>query len=169
MSDGEASVSKRLKSPQVRYLCSLPRNRPEAVPAWAHNPTTGVRLPLPQRACYPAVASLSRSRWLNPRSKSASTHGPLSETWKKKIRKGSSLRGLTMYSFKELPCEDCDRLLPVFDPATMEEKHYNWRTGIAEEDLRVSLTEDPFAAEIHHDFALHWLCQECVYRSSMEI
>lgn len=45
MSNGEASVSKRLKSSQVRYLCSLPRNRPEAVPAWAHNPTTGGSTP----------------------------------------------------------------------------------------------------------------------------
>lgn len=74
-----------------------------------------------------------------------------------------------MYSFKQIPCEDCDRLLPVFDPSTMEEKHYDWRKGIAEEDLRVSLTEAPFAAEIHNDLTLHWLCQECVYRSSMEI
>lgn len=74
-----------------------------------------------------------------------------------------------MYSFKEIPCEYCDRLLPVFDPATMEEKYHDMRKGIAEEDLQVRLTDDPFAAEIHHDFTLHWLCQHCVYQSSMDI
>lgn len=74
-----------------------------------------------------------------------------------------------MYIFKSKDCEHCGRRLPVFDPATMERVHYDWKKGIEEHWLYVELLMDPFNSDINGDYSLHWLCQQCEQLSAMEV
>lgn len=108
---------------------------------------------------------------MDPRSK-PTFHLALSVRPKRKDPIGSftERNSQEMYHFvqKTKSCEYCERELPVFNEFIMLETFAGY-LGQLPPLLYVKYGPDPFGEEIHGDSTPHWLCQDCVYASAMEI